>query len=377
MPNTPLTTYCLLLLSALILPLTSTAASLSPAVYQALQQAQRALKQQQPKQAEKYLKRAQSKARKAYDRALIEQNRAYIAMAAGDYPAAMQAITQALANKTLPARAAGDLRYLQAQLLARDGRTPQAITRLQALLRNNAKPPKGAQRLLAKLYLHNQQLRKAATLLEQLLKSTPKANDEVYDLLATADYRLQRYRHSIPLLKTLIQHQPANSGYWTRLIASQLAAGRTQQALATLALAHQQGYLNTAKDNKRLARLYRHQGLPLAAAKLLQRAIEQQRLPSTTANLRELADAWRQAREWHKAGTVLEQALAHCHDEDKGPLHLQLGMACYHARDWQGAYRQLTLAGDYTQTRSEAQQWLARLNHRPHPSSPAPSGETR
>jgi tetratricopeptide (TPR) repeat protein len=367
----------LLLLSTLMLPPASTAASLSPAVYQALQQAQRALKEGQPKRAGKYLKRAQSKARKTYDRALIEQNRAYVSMAAKDYPAAKQAITQALANQALPPGAAADLRYLQAQLLVRDRRTPQAITHLQALLHNNPKPPDGAQRLLAKLYLRNKQPQQAATLLEQLLKNSPKANDEVYDLLASADYRLHRYRHSIPLLKTLIRHHPANQGYWTRLIASQLAGDHPRQALATQELAHKQGYLSSTKDIQRLARLYRHRGLPLAAAKLLQQAIEQGQLPSTTAKLRELADAWQQAREWHKAGATLEQALTGCDESDRGPLHLQLGIAYYHAQDWQGAYRQLSLANGYAQTQPRAQQWLARLhNGHPDPGTAPSAGET-
>jgi len=365
----------MLLPSTLMLPTAGTAASLSPAVYQALQQAQRALKEQQPKQAEKYLNRAHSKARNAYDRALIAQNRAYVSMAVKDYPAAMQAITQALAHKALPAGAAGDLRYLQAQLLARDARTPQAISRLQALLRNKPKPPEGAQDLLARLYLRNQQLQPAATLLEQMVQHQPKAKDEVYDLLAATDYRLQRYQRSIPLLKTLIRRQPANSGYWTRLIASQLAADRNQQALATLELAHQQGYLNHAKDTQRLARLYRRHGLPLAAAKLLQQAIEQDRLPSTTANLRELADAWRQAREWRNMGLTLEQTLAACDDRDKGPLHLQLGIAYYHTRDWRGAYRQFGLANGYAQTQARAQQWLDRLDNQ-HPGTAPASAET-
>ena len=364
--------YLLLLGLLMLPPPASTAASLSPAVYQALQQAQQALEEGQTKQAKKYLKRAQRKARKAYDRALIAQNQAYVAMAAEDYPAAMQALTEALANKALPTGAARDLRYLKAHLLVRDGQTSPAITELQALLHDHPKTADGARRLLAKLYLRNGQPRQAATLLEALLKHRNKADDEVYDLLAAADYRLQRYRHAIPLLKTLIRRHPAEPGYWTRLIASQLADDRPQQALATLELAHAQGYLNGAEDSRRLARLYRHQGLPVAAAKLLQQAIEQGRLAPTTANLKELADAWRQAREWRKASATLEQALAAGNEQDKGPLHLQLGIAYYHARDWRGAYRQLSLANDLSQDQAPARQWLARLKSQ-HPNSAPPS----
>lgn len=300
--------HFLLLLMMLIQP-AAASTSLTPSVYQDLQQLQQALDEQHPEQARALLERARKHGRTAYDRALIEQNQVYVAMASHDYGTAAEAITRALASKQLPIRSINDLQYLLAQLLARDGNTAAAIELLQALLQRKTSPD-GARLLLARLYLRNQQARQAAELLRPMIGHQHTVGTPAHDLFAVAEFRLGRYRQAATLLETLLRQQPQRSAYWLRLAASQQAAGDNNQALTTLQLAYYQGALTRPEELLRLARLYRSQGLPVQAALLLQRQIDTQQITPTTALLRELASAWQQAREWRRATDTLKQALA-------------------------------------------------------------------
>lgn len=348
-------------------------AALSEAVYRALQQAQRALDQGQPGLALERVEHAATLAGNDYDHALVAQNRVYVELARDDPEAALRAAEAALARRALPRRAAADLRYLRAQLLARQGRTADAIGALEHWLRGRRDPPVAAELLLARLYQRSNQPEQAAARLERLLTRKPGTDSALYRELLETQYRLGHHTRVVELAKTLIARDPQDADAWTRLAAGQLAAGDPQQSLATLALAHRQGRLRQAQDLLRQVQLYRREGLPWQAAELLRALLDRGELAASPANLLLLADAWQQAREWQAAAMTLERLLSLLDGRaqptahpDIGQLYLRLGIAHYRSQNWSAAGHAWRRASDQPSTRAAAGEWLATLD-RDHP----------
>jgi tetratricopeptide (TPR) repeat protein len=128
-------------------------------------------------------------------------------------------------------------------------------------------------------------------------------------MLQSMHYQLGEREASIAAVEQLLRYYPKKV-YWLQLAGLHAELGRKDRQLAVLDSAYSQGFLNTENELKTLAYLLIEHKAPYPAAKILQQALEQEKIDSNEQNLRLLAGAWRQAKEIERSIDVLESAAA-------------------------------------------------------------------
>ena len=81
--------------------------------------------------------------------------------------------------------------------------------------------------------------------------------------------------------------------------------------------------------------------IPVKAAAILQRGIDQKQVAPTEKNLETLANAWLLAREYEKAEASMKRA---AEASDKGELYKRLGQIQIEEENWKGALASFTQA---------------------------------
>lgn len=178
--------------------------------------------------------------------------------------------------------------------------------------------------------------------------------------------------------------------YWVQLAGMYGELEQEKKQLATMEIAYQRGFINSASDTFNLAQLYYYHQVPYKGAKLMEQALESGVLPKNLRNLEFLAQSWQAAREDDKAIIAMQNA-AELSDNGKldgqlallfynnsnyqkavesaksalekgdltrpGDTHMVMGLALYNLREFNQALEQLALAEGYSSSRSAARQW--------------------
>ncbi|MGF1754068.1 hypothetical protein L4C33_10770 [Vibrio makurazakiensis] len=198
------------------------------------------------------------------------------------------------------------------------------------------------QRMLADVLLNEQRFSNALPHYYLLVKSVPETQkeDELWMRIAQSEYQLENWKNTlsaltqydtfrhpdalpplslklgaqlqlkhwkgaIPTLEKLIALQPDKANWWRQLVGLELRLKRDKSALATLALAKQQGVELTQTDRRLLAQLYAKRGIPERAA---QEISELDEATTDVQLLAEQATYWQLAKEWDKSIVVWSQA---------------------------------------------------------------------
>ena len=275
--------------------------AINPAVYLALNSAQKAQQNGDLAGARTTLSGALDKAADgSLELALIQQRLGYLAIAAEQYPQAIDWLTKALAHDQLDAEAARQDRLNLAQLLAAQGRYPDAARLLERERR--AAPLNLEQtRLLVQCYSRMGEYAKAIPLAEQVVKANAGAGDVWYQLLVGMSYEQGQYARAAQWQKVLLKRHPDKPGNWRQLAGLQSQAGEQRAAAATLRLAHEGGMGLTQTDLDNLVALQVNAGAPWQAARLLEELTAQQLLPQNAARQERLAQLWTLARDRDRA----------------------------------------------------------------------------
>ena len=219
------------------------AASASPKIYRALQQAQQQIEKQQYHAAQKRLIKLLPQAQSNYERALIQQTQGYAALGLNAHVQARDAFAAALNTQTLPNKVNQSLRRLLGQLWLQTGH-PQRGLKLLRRWRKQAEPLKpDDHRLFARTYLALKQMDNAAWHLQQAINKTKKTPQVWYEQLLSAYLQGSKPEKAIPVVKHLLQVQPQQLVYWQQLVQLHLSQQQIKQALAVLQLAHRQAKL--------------------------------------------------------------------------------------------------------------------------------------
>jgi tetratricopeptide (TPR) repeat protein len=167
--------------------------------------------------------------------------------------------------------------------------------------------------------------------------------------------------------------------------------------LAVLDLAYLKGYVDQESSLRNLAGLYANSGVPLKAAKLLEKAVNGNQIPASEKmwqasgqnysvareNAKAIAaygeaakfandgtyfvyqgEIYAQDEKWADAATAFGKALEKGGLKDPGRLYLNLGIAQYHQGKVQQAMANLEKATQYDRARSAATSWINFINSR-------------
>lgn len=283
----------------------------------------------------------------SYERAMMYNFYGFIYYAQEDFDNTIASFTQAISQSPIPIGFEQTALYSLAQLSMAKGDFDQVITYLERweALNKGVIPPKNYI-LKAQALYQNKAYKKAVRYIEEAIVNHENAGylpDENWLVLQRAIYyEMQQPEKVKNIIVKLIRlyDQPK---YWIQLAGmyGQLEQGDKQ--FATMEIAYQRGFVNSAADIYNLAQLYYYHGTPYKGAQLIERGIESGVLKDNLRNLKFLAQSWQLAKEDEKAVPVLEAAAKLSID---GQLDAQLALLYYNLDEFDKSIHAATIALD-------------------------------
>ncbi len=308
--------------------------NLSPATYNALNEIQTFLAEEQYGEAEEALQELEEDLRPGFGLALAYQLHGQMSLLQEDQPQALSWYRKSLALNALTTVQEINLATTVAQLQLADGQYRQIITDLQPRLQKAeqeerdaaAKKKDGKTQFIqpvtyVTLAAAHQLLKEYASSIPYLQQAvsrsradgdTPKENWLV--MLMAAYYQTEQYRQAAATLDDLLRLNPQKEDYWQQQAAVYQLMKKPARALRTLELGYAAGYVSKADSIMLLVQLLITQNIPERAGRLLQEHLSDNTLELNERNWKLLASAWQQGRERDKAIPALEKAAAFMQD---------------------------------------------------------------
>ncbi|MBY6188636.1 hypothetical protein KUV89_18625 [Marinobacter hydrocarbonoclasticus] len=151
--------------------------------------------------------------------------------------------------------------------------------------------------------------------LEQWAEVIPAAHAAValepsvapYQMMLSAHQQLNQWPAALKVTAELIALEPDRLSWWRQRASVQLRLEDQEAALRTLALAEQNGLLDSEGDYRSLIQLFANRNIPELAARFMAAQLGQQ-IPDTLDNRVQLARYWQMAQEWDTAQKAWGQA---------------------------------------------------------------------
>lgn len=333
--NTAKITTALLLLSLCCNSQQSRAESspylLTPATYQALQTAQKAITANQHQTALDQLQTLiHNNQLNDYDTAVTYQVMGYAENGLGNSAAAVRYFSKALAFNTLPKDVTHELYFTTAQLLIQLDRLKEGINYLSIWFKDEVRPNADAHILAATVYYRLGDFKQLIHHAKRAINLATEPSHNTYKLLLAAYFETKNYQAAAAILKKMIALTPDDPSYWRQLAGAYQRLGDDNKALATYELAYTQKLL-ASNEVLQLINYYLYLGLPYKAAALLEQAITDGTLISNQKNLTLLANSWLAARENERAKSTLTELVTKFNDT---PARLRLGQLYIELEQW-------------------------------------------
>jgi tetratricopeptide (TPR) repeat protein len=298
-------------------------------VYEQLAEAQAFIENKQYKEALEILFRMESAGGKrelnSYELANLYNLFAFVYYSQEDYPKALKAYEDVVAQADIPIAMEINTRYTIAQLyfVMEDWR--KGIAALQDWFKVTDNPSAQAYILLGQGYYQLKDYDKA---LQNTLQAVNMYRDkgkvpkeQWYSLLRFLYFEKGQIQKTIDVLEEMIVYYPKKQ-YWVQLSHMYGEAKNERKQLAAMDTAYVQDMLNKSTEQVTMAYLYLNADVPYKAAKVLDKGISNKSVEPTTKNLEILGQSWRQAQELEKSIPVMEQAAA---KSDDGEMYCRLG----------------------------------------------------
>ena len=156
-----------------------------------------------------------------------------------------------------------------------------------------------------------------------LALSKAKAPNQTWlEMKLAVNYELKDFKACAASLVQLIGLAPTKADYWKQLSTMFFEMKEDMEAVAVLAVAERQGFIDKPNERKNLYNVYMMLDLPFKAGLLLQEALDKNVLPANEENLESVANAWINARESARAEATLKKLAA---ASEKGEFFYKLG----------------------------------------------------
>ena len=371
------------------------AETMSEAVYHGVDEATKLMAKQQHADAiDKLTKLAETGS--DFDKAVVFYNLGFAHSAKNDYAGAAKVFAKAVALKALPAQQQEQLLYNLGQLYIVSNQHEEGIKVLQDYIANACKPvPAEAHIFLANALVEKKRFKEAVPQIDLALSKAKAPNQTWLEMKLAVNYELKEFTACAQTLVQLIGMVPAKPDYWKQLSSMFFEMKSDLEAVAVLAVADRQGFIDKPNERKNLYNVYMMLDLPFKAGLLMQDSIDKGKLPADEANLESVADAWINAREatraeatlkklaalsekgeyffklgamygdderWKDSRDMLQKALQKGGLKRTGEAWMRLAVAEYNLKDSQGAVAALQKAMSFEDTRKQAGEWLRHLN---------------
>lgn len=277
----------------------------------------------------------------ARERALMWQAYAYLHTAQDDYKAAAGDMEQALAAHGLDPTAAMQMRYNLAQIYVLLERPDDAIREFDTWFATAPNPSGTAYYMHAMAHAQKGDKERALGLARQAVEKGGDEPKEAWlQLVASILVEQKQYAEAVPVLQQLIERYPKKT-YWLQLSAVYSGLERSEDALAVLELAHEQGMLTQRSERMTLAQLYLYNQIPAKAATVIEQGIADGVIEPDARTYALLADSLLHSRQRDRAVPALQKAAALSAD---GNAAMRLAQVYLEREDWVDARTALAQA---------------------------------
>jgi len=365
--------------------------------YKSLEKIQTMMSENQNAQALTELKTLYTEIEKGtMDEAVVAQMMGYSLMTAEKYKKAIPFFITSLETNLMPEATNNNMRFMLAQLLVNEGDYKQALIYAQAWY-NNAEEVKPSQIMfIANIYVQSKQYKEAIPYIKKAIAQADKPKESWYQLMVGCYYEMKQYSSATTVLKDMLGIWPDKKNYWEQLAGIYLKLDKEADALAVLDLSWRNGVLDKESSIKTLVQYAVSFGIPERAARILDQAIAETKLPEDVKTLQVLASAWTQAKEvdkaiasyqrlvdagadgkamtrlarlyiekedWANAQLTLKESLTR-ENVDPAQAYLLLGVSYIKDNNFESAKTNLKKAAAYKKTKSQANAWLNFANQK-------------
>ena len=241
------------------------------------------------------------------DQALTLQTMGYVEMSQENFPSAIDYLKRSLDTGRLPQQVVYNVGYMVAQLHAALGEFDQALTFAEEWFKQLLEPTPDQMMFMANIYAQTERYSESIPYAERAVSTAENPRESWYQLL-TADYfELERFPEAGDSLLRMVGLWPEKASYWEQLASVYVVMEQEDHALATLAIAFDEGVLEKESTVKSMIQLAVMQGVPDRGARMLKAAIEAGLVPEEEEYLEMLAQAWVNAREFEEAISSYER----------------------------------------------------------------------
>jgi tetratricopeptide (TPR) repeat protein len=317
------------------------ATSMSEAVYYGVDEATKLIaKQQIPEAIEKLTKLSNEGS--DFDKAVVNYNLGFAYSSKNDYASAAKAFAKAIALKALPQQQHQQLQFNLGQLYIVAGQHEEGIRTLQEYIADACVPPPAeAHIFLANALIERKRFKDAVPQIDLALSKAKAPNQTWLEMKLAVNYELKDFKACAQSLVQLLGIAPTKPDYWKQLSTMFFEMKEDMEAVAVLAVAERQGFIDKPNERKNLYNVYMMLDLPFKAGALLQEAIDKKLVPDDAENLESVANAWINARESARAEVVLKKLAA---ASDKGEFYYKLGAMYGDDERWKDSRDMLTKA---------------------------------
>lgn len=268
-----------------------------------------------------------------YEQAMGEQIYGFTLISLDRLNEAVPRFEKAIELNALPNNAHFSMMRSLAQLYASREEWQKSIDMMTQYLRYQPTPSPEDSIMMAQNYAQMNRYREALPWVDRAIaEGGAKAQESWYQLKLAIYFELKDYRGALPVLKVLASRWPNKLTYWETMAGAHQELNQDADALAALMTAYDGGLITTQPKLLNLVRMSMYLDLPYQGGQILSRAIEAGQVEANAANLRLLLQAWTSAREYNRAGAVIDR-LAPMTGE--GDLFVQKARLMMEQNEWQ------------------------------------------
>jgi tetratricopeptide (TPR) repeat protein len=291
-----------------------------------------------------------------YERAMGEQIYGYVLIALDRIPEAIPRFERALQLDALPNSAHFGLMKALAQLYASREQWQKSIDMMTQFLRYQPEPTPEDSIMMGQNYAQLGRYRDALPWVRRAIETGgAKALESWYQLELSIHFELKDYRAALGVLNTLVARWPEKLRYWEMMAGAHQELNQDMEALAALMAAYNGGLITEERKILNLVRMSMYNELPFQGGQILTRAMERGTVEANAANLRLLLQAWTGAREFERAGQVIDR-LAPMTGE--GDLFIQKARLMMELNQWQATVDAARQALDLGNVTNPGGAWL-------------------
>lgn len=325
------------------------------------------------------------------ERAQIHRFRAYIHVSREQNDEAIAEFEKSLALRAMEPGAEQVMIYSMAQIHTAEGNFDRALALIDRWFEAEEDPKADAWFLKAMILVQQEKFAEAALPVTRAVERSAKPKESWLTLYGVVFTQLKEYAKVEVALERLVELAPSKAQYWVQLAAVQHHLGQEDEALATMQLARQAGLIQGDKEIRQLASLLFLRSQPYECARVMEESMTAGRVAADAEAYRLLSNCLVAARESDEAleplakggelapdgdmfvmlGQMylqreehgraiesLERALGKARPEQRGSIHLMLGIAQLGDERFDDAERSFRLAVDDAKAGRAAESYL-------------------